>query len=389
MKISRNNGGIRMKKIICFLLAAVIAIVPMSAFAETYDIEELLSDVSVSLTPVTDSETIEVGDQFLVSFELSEVQPFLSFQVQGTFDASKAQIVAPVYGGVTVIQNDFDNENGTFSLVAADLTISGVEDTTVCSILFEATAEGEFSVNIDGDGIETMVGRKEADENGGLFYLLKLNNATFEITGDTDGEKVYVIKEPDPITPFDDMFGYDWAERSVGVMYKLGALENIAENSYFPGKNITRGEFVTMLVKVCNLTASQIDSEAFGDIDENSYNYEPIMIAKSLKIVFGDEENDFRPDEEISRQDICAILFRTMLKMKKVNEMDDAQKYIGSFSDKDSIAEYALDSVAAMIRAKIIIGDDSNLLRPTDNMTRAEAAVVLNRVAEFNKLISL
>lgn len=379
-----------MKKIICFIITAFLVFSQLTVFAEgAVDLGEILSGVTMELKPVCDSENIEVGDQFLVSFTLTNPEPYLSFQIQGSFDASKAQVIAPVYtNNFVVLQNDFDNTDGTFSLVAADLTVKGSSDDILCSILFEATAAGEFDLKIDGEGLETLIGRKETAENGDIFYIAKLGNAVFSITEDTDGDKVYIIKEPDPITPYNDMFGYDWAERAVSVLYQLGALENIADESFLPGGNVTRGDFVTMLVKVCSLKSGS-NAETFKDVDESSYCYEPIMIARSLNLVFGDEGGNFRPDESITRQDICAILFRTMRYMNKVREMDDAQKYVGSFSDNTDISEYALDSVAAMIRAKIIQGDDTGLIRPKDNMTRAEAAVVLNRVAEFNRLISL
>ncbi len=379
-----------MKKIICFIITAFLAFSQLTVFAEgAIDLGEILSGTAMELKPVCDSESIEVGDQFLVSFAVTNPEPYLSFQIQGSFDASMAQVIAPVYtNNFVVLQNDFDNTDGTFSLVAADLTITGSSEEILCSILFEATAAGEFEVKIDGEGLETLIGRKEASENGDIFYVARLGNAVFSITEDSDGDKVYIIKEPDPITPYDDMLGYDWAEKAVSVMYQLGALENIADESFLPGENVTRGDFVTMLVKVCALK-SEGDAEAFKDVDESRYCYEPVMTARGLNLILGDEGGNFRPDESITRQDICTILFRTMRYMNKVREMDDAQKYVGSFADNTDISEYALDSVAAMIRAKIIQGDDTGLIRPKDNMTRAEAAVVLNRVAEFNKLISL
>lgn len=378
-----------MKKLICIILSFVILSLPTGAFAaEAVDLGEMLGNVSMELAPVTDSEDIEVGDQFLVSFKLTGGQRYMTYQIDGTFDAEKAQVVAPVYtSNMTVVQNDFDNSAGTFTLAAADLTRQGCAEEIMCSILFEAISAGEFSVDIDSEETETMVGRMSADENGGLFYLVKLMNASFKINEDSDGDVVYIIKEPDPVTPYDDMFGYDWAERSVSVLYRLGALENIADKSFFPAQNVTRGDFVTMMVRVCRLTGG--GTEPFNDVSEDGYNYEPIMTAKSLNLVYGDENGNFRPDESISRQDICTIIFRTMRHMNKVKAMDDAEKYIGSFADKGDISDYAKNSVAGMIRAKIIRGDDNGLLRPKANMTRAEAAVVLNRVAEFNRLISL
>lgn len=349
-------------------------------------------NIETEITPVLESEVVEVGDQFLVTFALSEPKLFLSYQLVGTFDTDKARIVAPVYSNdIDVIYNSFDNEEGSFFLVQADLGVKGIESGFLCSILFEAVGEGEFSITLDKTN--TMIGRKGRGDDDSQFFRIKENNASFDITADLEGENVVLIKDPDPITPYVDLFGYDWAEREIGVMYQLGALEFVApaaeegEALFFPGENITRGDFVTMLVKICDLESS-LQSEPFSDIDENSYNYEPIMTAKRLNLVRGDEANNFRPDSAITREDICTILFRTMRYMQKIRQMDNADEYLKDFEDSDDVSEYAKDAVAGMIRAKIVIGNEKGFLNPKSNMTRAEAAVILNRVAEFNRLIS-
>lgn len=366
-----------MKRLLCFLIIAALAIIPVTINAEE-------TGYDMTITPVCSSETIEVGDQFLVSFKLDDVKPYLTFQMNGTFDSSIAEIIAPVYTNevIGVLDNTFDNETGSFNLVGYDKTIRGTDDEIVCSLLFKAKKAGDFSVVLTE---KTMLGK--ADENA--FYNLDRRETVFVIGEDTDEVNVSIIEDTPPLTPYDDMLGYEWAEKAVAVMVELGVLEDIADESFYPGENITRGDFITMLVRVCKLKSSAAaNAEPFGDVNSESYQYEPVMIAKALGIAKGDENGNFRPDEPITRQDICALVYRTMRKMDKVNPEIVPENYLADFSDKDSIAEYAVESVAGLIRAKLIIGDDTGLFRPADNMTRAEAAVLLNRLAEFNILVS-
>lgn len=366
-----------MKKVISLLLIVSILAMSMVVFAEE-------SAVELGMKAETQAEKVEVGDQFLVSIKktVSDI-PFLTFRVNGSFDNELAEIIAPVYSNekLGILTNKFDNEKGTFTFEGYDQTLKGTKEDVICSILFEAKKSGEFSTVILEDCMLGKVG-----ENA--FYTLSVEGDTVAIGEDSDGEKVSVIKEPEPVTPFDDMLKYDWAEKAVKVMYDLGALEGIADKSYYPGENITRGDFITMLMRVCKQKKTSETIENFKDVDPDSYQYEHIMTAKILGIAQGDESGNFRPDEYITRQDICALVFRTMKKMNKVDPQINADKYISSFSDKGDIYEYAVDSVAGLIRAKLIIGDDTGLLRPKDNMTRAEAAVLLNRLAEFNILVS-
>lgn len=365
-----------MKRFISILLALSLLMMPSMAFAEQP------VDYDFDLEAVVEVKDVEVGDQFMVDIIKSDDEAaFLTFRVNGTFDVETAELVAPVYTNrnLGVLTNRFDNEEGTFTFEGYDQRINGVTESVICTLLFKAKKSGKFSIVLD----DCMLGK--ANENA--FYNLNMKGASVEIGEDTDNEEVSLIEDTKPLTPFDDMFGYDWAEKAVGVMATLGVTEGIADTSYYPAKDITRGEFITMLMRICKQKSGK-DVEAFGDVEKESYQYESIMTAKALGIAKGDENGNFRPDETITRQDICALVYRTMLKMNKVNPEIDIDEYISKFSDKDSIAAYAAESVAGLIRAKILIGDENNLLRPLDNMTRAEAAVLLNRLAEFNILVS-
>ena len=60
-------------------------------------------------------------------------------------------------------------------------------------------------------------------------------------------------------------------------------------------------------------------------------------------------------------------------------ESMDVGGLLDKFSDKGDIAEYALDSLAALIKENLIVGSN-NKLNPRANATRAEAAVFLYRI---------
>lgn len=362
-----------MKKLICILIAAALFVMPFATFAQ---------EGEVQLAAIAGQSTVEVGDQFLVEVVKNDEAKFLTFRVNGTFDSSLAELVAPVYTNekLGILTNKFDNEKGTFLFEGYDQTIRGTDEKVVVSLLFEAKKSGEFKVDLLDD---CMLGK--ADENA--FYTLDIDDASVTIAEDSNGESVSIIEDAKPLTSFDDMFGYDWAEKAVGVMETLGVTKDIADKSYYPAKEITRGEFITMLMRVCKQKSTK-SVEDFLDVDKDSYQYEYIMTAKALGIAKGDSEGNFRPDENISRQDVCSLVYRTMLKMNKVNPEIDTDAYLAKFTDKDTVAPYAVECVAGLVRAKILQGDDKNLIRPEDNMTRAEAAVLLNKLAEFNILVS-
>lgn len=365
-----------MKRFSCILLAFLMTVLPITSLAQNEEVE-------LSLAATVDAEVIEAGDQFLVNVvKNDEEKKFLTFRVNGTFDAEVAELIAPVYSNedLGILTNNFDNEQGTFTFEGYDQKVRGINENVICSILFKAKKSGEFNLMLLED---CLLGK--AGENA--FYNLEISGLNVNISEDADEESVSIIEDTKPITPFDDMLGYEWAEKAVGVMVTLGVTEDIADKSFYPAQNITRGEFITMLVRVCKQKSGKIVEE-FGDVSEDSYQYDYIMTAKALGITNGDENGNFRPDEVITRQDVCTLVYRTMRKMNKVNPEIIIDDYISQFSDNDAVAQYAKEGVAGLVRAKLFVGDDDKLIRPADNMTRAEAAVLLNRLAEFNILVS-
>lgn len=387
-----------MKKIISCILILCFALCSFSSVAVMAEEEP---SVHMSLTPVCESETVEVGDQFIVSFSLEGVEngdilPYLTFRMNGSFDTAVAQVVAPVYTNAVlgILTNKFNNEDGTFTFEGYDQRIRGTSEKIVCSILFEATAAGTFSVNLADD---CMLGK--ADENA--FYNLSINDCEIEIAENSDDETVSIITDPEPKTPYDEIIMGHWAEKAIGVMYELGALKNIADETIETERNITRGEFATMLVKICKLKTSS-DAENFADVPEDSYMYESLRVLKALKLAYGDGEGNFMPDEPITRQDAFTLMFRTMIKMNKVDSKIDAESYLANFEDKDEIAAYAVDPFAGMFRAKLLSDNTSvsyvdpetgetvtvNKCNPAGNVSLAQACYILNKLAEFNILVS-
>lgn len=369
-----------MKKVIGLLLIIAILCVPCIVMAE--------EEFDVYVNAVAEKVEVETGDQFLVRVEKSVSDlKFLTFRVNGTFDSELAEIIAPVYTNkkLGVLTNNFDNENGTFTFEGYDQTIRGTDENVICAILFEAKKSGEFNVQLDG----CMLGK--ADENA--FYKVgdvgtEANGTTVTISEDKDGESVKIIEDPEPQTPYDEKIMGHWAEKGIVVMYKLGALENIADETIDTERSITRGEFATMLQKVCKMK-SGASVEAFNDIDEDSFMYEPMKVLKAKKIAEGDGEGNFMPDAPITRQDAFSLIFRAMVNMNKVDKNIDAEQYIGEFDDKDKIAPYAVDAFAGMFRAKLLVyNDDVTKCTPTGSMTLAEACHILNKLAEFNILVS-
>ena len=218
---------------------------------------------------------------------------------------------------------------------------------------------------IAGDSILSIVkdGCVELSLKGSDCILLKLTGS--------ESIDVSLLSAP----AFDDLSGYDWAADAIMEIFEKGIANTRGEGIYAPGEAITRGEFAMFLVRTLGLTADVNDN--FADVATEAEYAKELAIGKATGILNGVGDNLFNPDATITRQDMMTIISRGM---KLYGEAD-----MSAFSDSASIADYALSHVSAMIYTGLVKGNADGTINPLGNTTRAEAAVIMQRIINFIK----
>ncbi|MPM48117.1 hypothetical protein SDC9_94839 [bioreactor metagenome] len=171
---------------------------------------------------------------------------------------------------------------------------------------------------------------------------------------------------------------YTWAAESIDYLYGKGVVKGTGTSSYSPGSNITRGDFILMLYRALDLSATT--SGNFTDVAKGSYYYDAIAVAKALGIAKG-SDGYFYPSTPLTRQDAMALVYRAM-QVKKISITAGTNSDLASFTDKSSVSSYATTAVATLVKAKVVVGS-SGKINPSGNLTRAEMAVILYRVLKL------
>lgn len=175
---------------------------------------------------------------------------------------------------------------------------------------------------------------------------------------------------------FKDMDGYEWASDSVTKLYKAGIINGVAEDEFAPASSVTRAEFSKMICKVFALKPARSQS-AFADVSSSDWYAPYVQSLYETGAVTGVDENNFSPESEIRRQDVCAIIYRLL-----TGEGDTLSTAELSFEDSDEVAEYAKEAVSSLFAAGLIKGSDGKFM-PNELMTRAEAAVLISRLNDY------
>jgi hypothetical protein len=205
----------------------------------------------------------------------------------------------------------------------------------------------------------------------------RYDSKTGAVTFDTTHFSLYAVAFVQK--SFSDLGSVAWAKKSIEVLAAKDIVKTPSAATYNPAANITRADFLYSLVRTLGANA-KINGN-FDDVSKDAYYYNEIAIAKALGITTGEGNNKFGPDSSITRQDMMAMTERALKLLKKVNQQG-ATSVLEKFTDKKSIAAYAANSVATIVKEGLIVGSN-NKINPTGNTTRAEAAVFLYRV--YNK----
>ncbi len=217
----------------------------------------------------------------------------------------------------------------------------------------------------------TAIGGPEAQVsgNGSISYTIPaLGAVRFEITPENAMDFSALSVET-----FVDLDGYAWAREQIEDLRAKGIVNVRSYQSYAPAEKITRGELAMFLVRTLGLTGDA--AESFDDVATDAEYAKEIAIGKAAGILNGVGDNKFNPEAEITRQDLMTIIARGM---KLSAEGAD----LTAFSDAGMIADYALEHVCAMVQSGLVKGNADGTLNPIGNTTRAEAAVIMQRILE-------
>ena len=174
----------------------------------------------------------------------------------------------------------------------------------------------------------------------------------------------------------------DWYFESIDRLVDMGVMNGVGNYNYAPNTKLTRGMMVTLLYRCSGekLEEHWEKTNTFKDVRDNAYYTEAVEWAYRNKIVNGDSPTVFRPEGNITRQEMCKVIDGYLTYRQTPLERGESCK--DKYADSAKIARWALSSVEAMTSAGLIRGDGTRV-NPTGTATRAEVAAVLVRMLDY------
>ena len=203
-----------------------------------------------------------------------------------------------------------------------------------------------------------------------------------------DVTPVVPVTPVEPVVPetmsYSDVAEKDWFYDSVKYVYDNQLMNGVSEDEFGPLNNLTRAMLVTILYRAEGEPEVSLENIQFGDVAMRSYYEKAVIWASEKGIVSGYDGNTFAPNDNITREQMAAIMYR-YAKYKGYDVTVGENTNILSYEDALDISEYAFAAMQYAVGSGLINGKTPSTLNPFDNATRAETAAILQRFFEANK----
>ena len=185
-----------------------------------------------------------------------------------------------------------------------------------------------------------------------------------------------------PMAAYSDLDVGSWYHDGVHFVLEHGIMNGVGEGSFDPDGTTSRAMLVTMLWRLEGSPRAESPSPFF-DVwaDSGAWYYDAVLWAAENGIVEGNIEGAhkvFRPDGNITREQMAAILYR-YAKYKGVDAQPADSVNLGGFIDAERISGWARDAVQWAVDTGLLTGTGAEKLSPETNAFRAQVATLLMR----------
>ncbi|NCC67321.1 MAG: hypothetical protein EOM14_03865 [Clostridia bacterium] len=265
------------------------------------------------------------------------------------------------------------SEDGTVSTLKSQLKkISGV-----WYLVFEATEFSPYALVVSDVGTY--------DETAGLPYYVDSDGNTVFIGFAANGKYIapsgVTVLVKQNTKSFTDT-GTHWAKDYIKFVAERELFNGTGNNAFSPNSGMTRAMFATVIGRLYERSYGEIEvsaSHAFTDCDYDDYYGKYVDWAAKEGIIGGYGNGKFGPDDQITREQMAAILYRFAECLGVSTGSSDTTL---TYPDAGAISSWAKSAAVYCQSSGIITGRDGGSFAPQGTATRAEVATIIRRFIE-------
>ena len=187
----------------------------------------------------------------------------------------------------------------------------------------------------------------------------------------------FAIQQFTDVSPTKDA----WCYTQVMKVTKAGLMDGFRGNYFGKSDPITREQVVQTLYNYCGKDYGLYSD--FSDVSIFASYATAVTWARKTDIVSGYANGTFGPEDPLTREQMVTILYNA------AGRPATSTSALDRFSDKDQVADYAVNAFSWAISNSVVSGTSNTTLSPQGTATRAQMAVILTRYIEKVKGDSL
>ena len=228
----------------------------------------------------------------------------------------------------------------------------------------------DLSVTANGKDVDLT-----ANSDGTYSFTMPSADVRITATFAEDPDWTKPEPEPEPSTEVSDLFidvaPNAWYKDAVQYAYDNGLMTGTSATEFAPEATTTRAMIVSILARLEGV--ERAEAAGFADVNDEWYAT-AVNWAANVGVVNGYEDNTFRPNQPITREQLAAILMNyANYKGQDVSNRADLTSYT------DQPSAWANEAMQWAVAEGLISGVTNDELQPQASATRAQVAAILQR----------
>ncbi|WNS41557.1 Ig-like domain-containing protein [Paenibacillus sp. MMS20-IR301] len=298
------------------------------------------------------------------------------------------EIAAPVSAELDIVERAAAGDGLTLVAQPLNFTVNAVYGDKISEIRnFDAYVERTIAIpdGVDPNKITTGV---VVEPDGSVRHVptkVRQNNGRYEAQINSLTNSTYaVVWHP---LQFADVADH-WGKDAVNDMGSRMVVEGIGGGNFNPNQAVTRAEFAAIVVRGLGLRVENRDT-VFSDVQAENWFSGAVHTAHAYGLIDGFKDGTFRPDDRITREQAMVIVARamTITGLKGSLEAELSEAALQKFDDGTLVSSWARSGVTDSVWSGLVQGRSQSLLVPGGQITRAEAAAIMQRLLQKSDLI--
>lgn len=171
---------------------------------------------------------------------------------------------------------------------------------------------------------------------------------------------------------YQDVTEQDWYYEAVRYVRDNNIMQGYSAALFAPLNELSRAQVCQILYNIADVSDVVTENE-FDDVRSGMWYTDAISWAAAQNIVSGYGDGTFGPDDSITREQMAVILYRYAA---LPNASSEALK---NYTDASQISPWAYQALRWCVENNIMVGNGDGTIAPSTTIMRAEAAAMLMR----------